>query len=141
MKVEIIDNGFRIFLQNNYFNNINWEDKDEIIYRINDVFNLIEKNYHIHLKGLYRVKVYPNEVGVIIYTILLDNDTYSSNDYDLKIVVLLNKNFYLRTNDYSFVKDKNYFSYNDYCYINISDISNYLSYVEFGDLVLEDEIK
>ncbi len=141
MKVEIIDDGFRIFLQNNYFNDINWEDKDEIIDKINDVFDDIKKNYHIYLKGLYRVKVYPNEVGVIIYTILLDNDTYSSNDFDLKIVVLLNKKFYLRINDYSFVKDKNYFLYNDYCYVNTSDINNYLSLIEFGDLVLEEEIK
>ena len=141
MKVEQIEDGFKVFLQNVYFKDINWDDKERVIKRIKEVISKIKKIYNLSIKGLYRVKVYPSNVGVFIYILLLDEDNYSDCDLDLRIVLILNKDIYLKFRDSSFILDKNtpYLYKNDY-YINIKDIDDYNKYLEYGELILEDEM-
>jgi len=33
---------------------------------IKNLFNKIRKKYHLYIKGLYKVKVYPNKIGTYI---------------------------------------------------------------------------
>ena len=141
MKVEQIEDGFKVFLQNIYFKDINWDDKEIVIKRIKEVISKIKKRYNLKIKGLYRVKVYPTTVGVIIYILLLDEDNYGDCDLDLRIVLILNKDIYLKVKDSSFIIDKNtpYLYKNNY-YINLKDITNYNKYLEYGELILEDEM-
>lgn len=141
MKVEEIEDGFKVFLQNFYFKDINWDDKEIVINRIKEIISKIKKRYSLNIKGLYRVKVYPSSVGVVIYILLLDEENYSNCDLDLRIILILNKDMYLKVEDSSFILDKNtpYLYKNNY-YINLKDIDNYNKYLEYGELTLEDEI-
>ena len=140
MKIEIIEDGYKLFIQNIYFKDINWNDKESVIDRIKEIINKIKKRYNLKIKGLYRVKVYPNKAGVLIYILLLDEDNYSNIDLDLRIVIIFNKDIYLKVEDSSFLMDNNLpYIYKDSYYINVENIDIIDKYIEYGTLVLEDE--
>lgn len=138
MKIEKIEEGYKLFVQNVYFKDINWNDKESVIERIKEIITKIKKRYNLKIKGLYRVKVYPSKVGVILYILLLDEDNYSNLDLDLRIVIIFNKNIYLKIKDSSFIYDLPY-TYKDSYYVNVEDITNIDKYIEYGSIVLEDE--
>lgn len=138
MKIEKIEEGYKLFIQNVYFKDINWNDKESVIERIKEIITKIKKRYNLKIKGLYRVKVYPSSVGVILYILLLDEDNYSNLDLDLRIIIIFNKDIYLKIDDSSFIGNLPY-TYKDSYYVNIEDITNIDKYIEYGSLVLEDE--
>lgn len=140
VKVEKIDDGYKLFVHNVYFNNIDWDDKESVIDRIKEIIVLIKKRYNLKIKGLYRVKVYPSKVGVLLYVLLLDEDNYSNLDLELRIVIIFNKDIYLKVDDSSFLIDNSLpYIYKDSYYINIDDIDIIDKYIEYGSIVLEDE--
>lgn len=140
MKIERLEDGYKLFIQNVYFKDINWNDKEIVIERIKEIINKIKKRYNLKIKGLYRVKVYPSKVGVFLYILLLDEENYSGLDLDLRIVIIFNKCIYLKIDDSSFIIDNNLpYMYKDSYYINIDDIDVIDKYIEYGSIVLEDE--
>lgn len=140
MKIERLEDGYKLFIQNVYFKDINWNDKEIVIERIKEIINKIKKSYNLKIKGLYRVKVYPSKVGVFLYILLLDEENYSGLDLDLRIVIIFNKNIYLKIDDSNFIIDNNLpYMYKDSYYINIDDIDVIDKYIEYGSIVLEDE--
>ena len=141
MKLEYTDDGIRIFLQEVYFKNIDLNDKDSLTTKLNYIFTYITRVYHFSMKGLYRIKIYKTKFGFIIDSILLDKDTYSGNDFEFKILVILNKNFYYKTEEYSLVKDFDYYYKDGFYYISLSEISNFINYSEFGSIVFDEEVK
>lgn len=138
MKIEKIEDGYKLFIQNIYFKDINWNDKECVIERIKEIITKIKKRYNLKIKGLYRVKVYPSKIGVILYVLLLDEENYSNIDLDLRIIVVFNKDVYLKIEDSSFI-DRLPYTYKDSYYINVEDITNIDKYIEYGSIVLEDE--
>lgn len=141
MKVEYTEDGLRVFLQNIYFNDVDLEDKDNIVSKLNYIFDFITDVYHYSIKGLYRVKVYPTRICFIIDLVLLDKDTYSGNDFEFKILVILNKKIYFKTEEFSLVKDMDYYYNDGFYYVNLDKISDFNSYSEFGNIILGDEEK
>ena len=140
MKIERLEDGYKLFIQNVYFKDINWNDKEIVIERIKEIINKIKKRYNLKIKGLYRVKVYPSKVGVLLYVLLLDEDNYSNLDLELRIVIIFNKDIYLKVDDSSFLIDNNLpYIYKDSYYINIDNIDIIDKYIEYGSIVLEDE--
>lgn len=135
MKVESMEDGFRIFVQNNYFDKIDWDNKDKISEQVKNVFFMIKKNYHISIKGLYRVKVYPNKLGVLIIAIKLDNESYGSSEFDLRIIVFFDKEIYLKFDD-CYLLDKLPYFYKDGYFVNINNIGDIINIVEFGEICL-----
>lgn len=140
MKIERLEDGYKLFIQNVYFKDINWNNKESVIERIKEIINKIKKRYNLKIKGLYRVKVYPSKVGVFLYILLLDEENYSGLDLDLRIVIIFNKNIYLKIDDSNFIIDNNLpYMYKDSYYINIDAIDTIDKYIEYGSIVLEDE--
>lgn len=141
MKIEFCDDSLKIFIQNNFFPNVNWEDKEQVVQTIKDLFFRIRRKYHLHLKGLYKVRVYPHKVGIIIEAIQLEEDTYTNADIDLRIILLFNKDFYLKVEDCSFLDNetKSWF-YKDSYYIDLDTLDEITKYIEYGTIVSEDEI-
>ena len=138
MKVEITDDGLRIFVQNVYFKNLDWDNKEEVALRIKDLFIKIKKRYSLFIKGLYKVKVYPHKIGVIIEAILIDEDNYNNVDVDLRIIVLYQKDIYLKIDDHDFLGDLDisYF-YKDSYYVDLNEIDDIYKYIEYGNIVFD----
>ncbi|MBR4618316.1 MAG: hypothetical protein IKO49_03325 [Bacilli bacterium] len=136
MKVEITDDGLRVFVQNAYFKNVDFNQKEEIVSKIKDLFISLKKRYHLHIKGLYKVKVYPHKVGVVIEAILLDEENYGSSDVDLRIIILFQKDLYLKIDDYSFIENTSFsYLYKDGYYIDLNEIDDICKYIEYGMIV------
>ena len=141
MKVEYIEDGLRIFLQNCYFDKIDWENKEQVSTQIKKIFLMISKNYHVVVSGLYRVKVYPNKFGVMIVAIKLDNQSYGSSDFDLRIFVCLDKELYFKFDDYYLLENlKLPYFYKDGYYVNVNDVNDIINCIEFCNLISSDEI-
>lgn len=141
MKIEFSDDILKIFIQNKFFPNVNWENKEQVVQIIKDLFFRIRKKYHLHLKGLYKVKVYPHKVGIIIEAIQLEEDTYTNADIDLRIILLFNKDFYLKIDDCSFLNhETKYWTYKDSYYLDLDTLEEITKYIEYGIVVSEDEI-
>ena len=136
MKVEITDDGLRVFVQNAYFKNVDFNQKEDIVSKIKDLFISLKKRYHLHIKGLYKVKVYPHKVGVVIEAILLDEENYGSSDVDLRIIILFQKDLYLKIDDYSFIENTSFsYLYKDGYYIDLNEIDDICKYIEYGMIV------
>ncbi len=140
MRVESMDEDIRIFIHNFYFNNIDWHDKLEIETNIRDILNKICNNYKIKLKGFYRIKIYPHNIGTFIEVIKIDDDNYDGCEVDFRIVVIFNKEMYLKLDDYYYFIEYEKLYYDGYYYINLDDIDDYLNIIDFGDIVFDDEI-
>lgn len=44
MKIEKLEDGYKLFIQNVYFKDINWDDKESVIDRIKEIINKIKKD-------------------------------------------------------------------------------------------------
>ena len=47
MRIEIIDEGIKIFIQNGFIKNIDWDDKEQVVESIKNLFNKIRKRLNI----------------------------------------------------------------------------------------------
>ena len=47
MRIEIIDDGIKIFIQNGFIKNIDWDDKEQVVESIKNLFNKIRKRYSL----------------------------------------------------------------------------------------------
>ena len=140
MRIEIIDDGIKIFIQNGFIKNIDWDDKEQVVESIKNLFNKIRKKYHLYIKGLYKVKVYPNKIGTYIEAIQLEEESYTNADLDLRIILVLQKELYLKIDDSSFAinTDLPYFYKNNSYYIDVDNIDDITPYIEFGTIVSEE---
>ena len=140
MKIYESDDCLNIFLNNIYFKEVDWDDKKNIEDRLNNLFIKMKKFYKINLKGFYKVKVYPNTIGTFIELIKLDDENYDYSEIDFRVVVIFNKEFYFKFENYDLFGNKNIIFYNNSYYINIEEIDNYLKYADMGDIVVDDLI-
>ncbi len=141
MKVEENNDGINIFLNNIYFKDVIWDSKSTIEESIRDIILKVKKYYKVQLKGFYKIKIYPHEVGVFIEVIKLDDDNYDGSDIEFRVMVIFNKEMYLKTSDISYISDvSNIIFYNDNYYVDLDSIDNILSVIDMGQIVFEDEI-
>ena len=140
MKVMVTDLGYSIFINNNYFKDVSFENKETVNATLKKLFNYIEENYKIKFHGFYKVKIYPNKIGIFIDIIKLDDDVYASHEIDFRVVIIYNKDMYFKYEDYSLFNNENIFFYKDYYYLNIKYIDNYIKYADMGSVVFIDDI-
>ncbi len=141
MKIEENSEGMNLFLNNQYFDGINWNDKISIEDVVRDIFLKIKTNFRVKLKGFYKIKIYPNKVGVFMEVKKIDDDNYDGNEINFRIIVIFNKEMYLKLDDSFYIEgDYEKLFYQNYYYIKLNDIDHILSAIDFGDVVLDDEI-
>lgn len=140
MKVESVDEGFRIFIHNCYSDSVNFHNKTEIEDSIRNILEKICHNYRIKLKGFYRVKIYPNSIGTFLEVIKIDDDNYDGCEIDFRIVVVFNKEIYLKVDNYDYVSEYDCLYLEGFYYVNLENIPNYFQMSDFGEVVSSDLI-
>lgn len=141
MKIEETNEGMNLFLNNTYFQDVNWNEKISIEEAVREIFLKIKNNFRVKLKGFYKIKVYPNKAGVFMEVKKIDDDNYDGSEINFRIIVAFNKDMYLKLDDiFYFKQDCEKLFYRDYYYVKIDDIHDILSVIDFGDVVLDDEI-
>ena len=58
MRIEIIDEGIKIFIQNGFIKNIDWDDKEQVVESIKNLFNKIRKQYLYRSHTIRRRKLH-----------------------------------------------------------------------------------
>lgn len=136
----MLDDEFKIFVNPLFFDDVNWEEKDDVINQVTTFFKNIIKSYRMKLEGFYKVCVYPTNIGILMMVTLIDDYGYSDKNLDFRIVVYLNKDVYFRTSDYDVISEySSIYSDNEYFYVLVDEIDdNFIRLCEFGDLVIDD---
>lgn len=98
----------------------------------------LKKKYKMKFTGFYQINIYKNSlIGLIIDIIKEDEEDYFYDLVDLKIKVYENSTIYLEFNDYFFNNKKKIKNLNNKYYMQIDNIdkSDFLSMIEFGELI------
>lgn len=140
MKIELISNdSFNIFINKEYFKNVDFQDKDNIIDIVKEL--ILRLKDKLHMNGFYKVKAYVNDrVGIFIDTLKIEELEFSNN-IDLRVIVCLNEDILFELEDISqlprSIKVRRL--YNKY-YVDIDDIDNLYSILEFGRFIYGNEL-
>lgn len=140
MRVEETNDGVCLFLNNFYFKDVNWDSKHTIETAVRDIIFKLKKYFGVHLKGFYKIKIYPSDVGVFMEIIRLDEDNYDGSDVEFRIMVIFNKELYFKTDDFSCIECDRVLFYDGYYYINLQDIDSFSSVADMGEVVFSDVI-
>jgi len=141
MKIEQTSEGLNLFLNNKYFKDVDWDDKISIEKGVREVFRCIRNNFRVKMKGFYKIKIYPNRIGTFLEVKKIDDDNYDGSEINFRIIVLFNKDLYLRMDDFFYLDTKcEKLFYNNNYYVKLNEVDDILSIVDFGDVVLDDEI-
>lgn len=136
----VTDLGYDIFINNAYFKDISFENKEHVNIILKKLFNYIEEKYKIKFHGFYKVKIYPNKVGIFMEIIKLDDDVYQAHDIDFRVVIIYNKDMYFKYEDYFLFDNEHVFFYKEYYYLDIKYIDNFTKYADMGSVVFIDDI-
>ncbi len=143
MKLDIIDeDNFEVFLSGTD-NNINYESKEELVKFLKDIIVKFKKYYKVILTGFYEVHIcIINNIGMRLTFKKLDDYMFSDKLIDLKIVIELNPDVYLKFNDYDIVSNYRNIKYNEgNYYIKVSEINkgDALWLSEFYEIIYDGE--
>lgn len=141
MKIEETNNGFQLFLNNVYFADVDWNMKSSIEKTIRKIFSLVRDHFKVQLRGFYKIKIYPNEIGTFMDVKQIDEENYDGSEIDFRVIVLFHKDMYLKIDDfYPFCQHYDTIFYQDHYYIYLDSIDRFLQVADFGVVVLDDEI-
>lgn len=141
MKIEFISNdSFSIFINKNYFKNVDYSDKECIIEVVKNLILKIKSK--LNMCGFYKVKVYVNKkVGLFLDVIKIENIEFSNN-VDLRVIVGLDEDIFYELDDILFLsRDIPIRKLNDKFYVNVNDIDNIYDILELGRYVYGDELR
>lgn len=139
MKIEILEDEYRIFIMPQLLGDVNWDDKEKVIDEVTSFFKKIISNYSIELDGFYKVSIYPSNVGVLMDVVLIDDYNYGEKSLDFRMVVYLNKRIYFRTLEFDVVSDCLEVYYDgEFFYTPIDFLNDKFIYIcEFGDIIVD----
>lgn len=143
MKIcDIDDDIYKIFLNDLEIKNINVASEKSLESTIRGVILRLKSKYDIVLKGLYDVSIFIKErVSAYIIIEKVNTFLFREKDIDLRIKIIFNSKFYFKTFDYDVVKAFNdvYFYNNEY-YTEVSNLEDINKYIEFGDIIYDDNL-
>ena len=135
MKIKILTKEKIILYLNNYFfKNL---EKDNLTKEIKKLFIKLIKYYQLDFNGIYEVLMFENiKYGTILEITKLGDLLFTNNLIDLKVKIIKNSNFYLKSSDYFIFKDyKKVYYYDNNYYLNIKEIDNILKLIEFCEII------
>ena len=142
MKVEIISKDkLVIYINNVFFKDEDWEEKDKIIKWVKNYIIRLKNNYNIQIRGFYKVRVFPNKkIGTFVEMEKLDDDNY--DNIELRIIVDYKEKLFFKFSDYDFIPNNTtYIIYEDSYYVDVKDLKDdLLSFIEMGEVIYERSI-
>ena len=101
----------------------------------------IKNRFNVILNGLYYVDIYiNNKVGAFIY--MSKEDSFiRTKEIDMRIKIIYDNSFFYKTSLYEILKnEKDVYFYNGYYYINASNLSDITKYLEFGEIIHDNDL-
>ena len=134
MKVQVLENDKIVLYLYNYF--FKSTEKDIITRKIKEIFLKLIKYYNINMGGVYNVLVYENSIyGTVLEIEKTSELLFNPDLIDIKVKMYKNVDFYFKTPDYFILKSyQNVYYENNNYYINLKDLDNLVSFLEFGTI-------
>lgn len=141
MKVcELEDDSYKVFINNEKIKSVNFYSEESLEVFIRDIIMQLKHRYNVMLRGLYDVSIFLNEkVGALINIEKIEAFLLPQRDIDLRIKIVFDSKFYFKTKEFEIVKEfDNIYFYDDNYYIDASNISDFIRFVEFGDIIYDE---
>jgi len=131
----INDTDFKLFINDNFFEEIEYESKEELMTLLKAVILKVKKNYGIIVSGLYEVNIYIlKKIGLEFYFTKSDNYTFSNKVVDLKMTIHLDPNVYLKFDNYDYVSEYQNLRYEEGCFYLKPDLLDTSDLIKLSDL-------
>ncbi|MGN1000930.1 MAG: hypothetical protein ACI4OG_03225 [Bacilli bacterium] len=143
MKVcELGDDSYKVFINDEKIKNVDFYSEESLEVFIRDIIMQLKHRYNVILRGLYDVSIFMNEkVGALINIEKIEAFLMPQRDIDLRIKIIFDSKFYFKTKEFEIVKEfDNIYFYDDSYYIDASNIENFIRYVEFGDIIYDENL-
>lgn len=143
MKVcELEDDSYKVFINNEKIKSVNFYSEESLEVFIRDIIMQLKHRYNVMLRGLYDVSIFLNEkVGALINIEKIEAFLLPQRDIDLRIKIVSDSKFYFKTKEFEILKEfDNIYFYDDNYYIDASNISDFIRYVEFGDIIYDENL-
>lgn len=138
MKIKYDDDKIIVYV---YEYKFNFDNMDILNKEIKNLFIKLIKSYKVMLKGYLNVKIYVNKKYGYILEIEKIDSFIELDIVDLKVSIIDDVPFYLKTDNYLIISNCNNIYYdNDYFYVDILEIDN-LYLLEYGDIIYNQFIK
>ncbi len=136
------DEVYYIYVNRAYIKEVDFASKDSISKYAKELVLKLKRLYNIVLMGFYEMKVYVHkEIGIFVELKPIDDD-FDFFTIDLKVIILLNQEFFLKTLNFDYVDSlKPLYYHNGYYYASLEHEKNYLTYLELGSLVYGKEVE
>ena len=110
----INDTDFKLFLNNNFFEEIEYESKEELMALLKAIILKLKKSYGIIVSGFYEVNIYIlKKIGIEFHFTKNNDSTFSNKVVDLKMTIHLSPNVYLKFNNYDYVSEYSNLRYSE----------------------------
>lgn len=143
MKVcELEDDSYKVFINNEKIKSVNFYSEESLEAFIRDIIMQLKHRYNVMLRGLYDVSIFLNEkVGALINIEKIEAFLLPQRDIDLRIKIVSDSKFYFKTKEFEILKEfDNIYFYDDNYYIDASNIGDFIRYVEFGDIIYDENL-
>ena len=143
MKVcELENDSYKVFINDEKIKSVNFYSEESLEVFIRDIIMQLKQRYNVMLRGLYDVSIFLNEkVGALINIEKIEAFLLPQRDIDLRIKIIFDSKFYFKTKEFEIVKEfDNIYFYDDNYYIDASNISDFIRYVEFGDIIYDENL-
>lgn len=138
MKLDIKNEKIVVYLYNYFFQT---KEKDKLVKEIKNIFLKLIKTYNLNINRRYEVYVYENsKYGTILEIIEKDELLFPRELIDIKVKFINNTNIFLKTDNYFCLENyKNIYYFDNNFYINLLDIDNLISIIEFVDIIYNEK--
>lgn len=135
---------FQLLLNNYYLKDIKWDDRKNLTIVLKEIFNNLEKIYHLNINGLYKVEIYiSRKLGAYFNIEKLNDLPFSYHDTELKLIIYQDYPLYLKYTDSTFLPNvKKAYFYKGSFYIDSKELTltqiNYA--LEMGEIYLDENL-
>jgi len=139
----INDTDFKLFLTNNYFDEVNYESKEELMILLKSIILKLKKNYSVVVSGLYEVDIYIlRNIGIEFLFTKSENYSFTNKVIDLKMTIHLNPNIYLKFNNYDYISNYKEIRYHEgsfYLKADNLEQSDFIILSDFYNIIIDEE--
>ncbi len=129
------------FIDDMIVKKIDFSNPNELESFLKRIFLFIKKRFNILMSGLYYVDIYINKKAGAFIFINKDNSFIRTKEIDMRIKIIYDNNFFYKTSEYEIIKnEKDIYYYNNHYYINIDCLSEITKYLEFGEIIYDNNL-
>ena len=108
------DTDFKLFINKGFIKEVDYESKEDLMAFLKNIIVKLKSIYGIILSGFYEVEInILNNIGLDLAFKKCDNYTFSNKVIDLKMIISITPEIYLKFDNYNYISKYNNIRYDN----------------------------